>query len=209
MAGLQRLPNGNTVMSNWLGHGQFGKAPHLIEVTPRQEGRLDLRRSQDDEDHLQRPTPRRARRRHQRRNLALINSGGRASPRAQTSPGCWNNQGSRDARQGCIKLPIIAGFAICPIAKWYPARAAQAPRRVSHFQATPKPVPSHIQATYSGVAPMLMPSTWEQHRSNTRAGGLYRLGGGLRLGWRWPALRGRGHLKGCGTLNWHPGIRGA
>lgn len=34
MAGLQRLPNGNTVMSNWLGHGQFGKGPHLIEVTP-------------------------------------------------------------------------------------------------------------------------------------------------------------------------------
>jgi hypothetical protein len=34
MAGLQRLPNGNTVMSNWLGHNQFGKAPHLIEVTP-------------------------------------------------------------------------------------------------------------------------------------------------------------------------------
>ncbi|MGB7719177.1 MAG: hypothetical protein WBL65_04715, partial [Bryobacteraceae bacterium] len=33
MAGLQRLPNGNTVMSNWLGHGQFGKAPHIIEVT--------------------------------------------------------------------------------------------------------------------------------------------------------------------------------
>jgi hypothetical protein len=34
MTGLQRLPNGNTVMSNWLGHGQFGRAPHLIEVTP-------------------------------------------------------------------------------------------------------------------------------------------------------------------------------
>jgi hypothetical protein len=34
MAGLQRLPNGNTVMANWLGHGQFGKAPHVIEVTP-------------------------------------------------------------------------------------------------------------------------------------------------------------------------------
>ncbi|MDD4869868.1 MAG: hypothetical protein PHR77_04850 [Kiritimatiellae bacterium] len=34
MAGLQRLPNGNTVMSNWLGHGQFGKSPHVIEVTP-------------------------------------------------------------------------------------------------------------------------------------------------------------------------------
>jgi hypothetical protein len=34
MAGLQRLPNGNTVMSNWVGHGQFGTAPHVIEVTP-------------------------------------------------------------------------------------------------------------------------------------------------------------------------------
>jgi len=33
MTGLQRLPNGNTVMSNWLGHGQIGKGPHLIEVT--------------------------------------------------------------------------------------------------------------------------------------------------------------------------------
>ena len=33
ITGLQRLPNGNTVMSNWLGHGQFGKAPHLVEVT--------------------------------------------------------------------------------------------------------------------------------------------------------------------------------
>ncbi|HZM05019.1 MAG TPA: aryl-sulfate sulfotransferase [Candidatus Saccharimonadales bacterium] len=34
MAGLQRLPNGNTVMANWLGHNQFGQAPHLIELTP-------------------------------------------------------------------------------------------------------------------------------------------------------------------------------
>jgi len=34
MAGLQRLPNGNSVMANWLGHNQFGRAPHLIEVTP-------------------------------------------------------------------------------------------------------------------------------------------------------------------------------
>jgi hypothetical protein len=34
MAGFQRLPNGHTVMANWLGHGQLGKAPHLIEVTP-------------------------------------------------------------------------------------------------------------------------------------------------------------------------------
>jgi hypothetical protein len=33
MAGFQRLPNGNTVMCNWLGHGQPGQAPHVIEVT--------------------------------------------------------------------------------------------------------------------------------------------------------------------------------
>ena len=32
--GPQRLPNGNTVLSNWLGHGRLGKGPHLIEVTP-------------------------------------------------------------------------------------------------------------------------------------------------------------------------------
>ncbi|MBI5821555.1 MAG: hypothetical protein HZA88_21510 [Verrucomicrobia bacterium] len=37
MAGLQRLPNGNTVMSNWLGHKQFGNGPHLIEVTPNKQ----------------------------------------------------------------------------------------------------------------------------------------------------------------------------
>jgi hypothetical protein len=37
MTGLQRLPNGNTLVSNWLGHGQFGKAPHLIEVTPQKK----------------------------------------------------------------------------------------------------------------------------------------------------------------------------
>jgi hypothetical protein len=34
MTGFQRLPNGNTVMSNWVGHGEFGKAPGIIEVTP-------------------------------------------------------------------------------------------------------------------------------------------------------------------------------
>jgi len=34
MTGLQRLPNGNTIMTNWLGHNNFGKAPHAIEVTP-------------------------------------------------------------------------------------------------------------------------------------------------------------------------------
>ena len=33
MTGLQRLSNGNTVMTNWLGHNQFGKAPHAIEIT--------------------------------------------------------------------------------------------------------------------------------------------------------------------------------
>jgi hypothetical protein len=34
MTGFQRLPNGNTVMSNWLGHGQFGTVPHVVEITP-------------------------------------------------------------------------------------------------------------------------------------------------------------------------------
>ena len=34
MAGLERLPNGDTLMANWLGHNQFGSAPDLIEVTP-------------------------------------------------------------------------------------------------------------------------------------------------------------------------------
>lgn len=34
IAGVQRLPNGNTVICNWLGHGQFGKSPHLVELTP-------------------------------------------------------------------------------------------------------------------------------------------------------------------------------
>jgi len=34
IAGFQRLPNGNTVICNWLGHRQLGKAPHLLELTP-------------------------------------------------------------------------------------------------------------------------------------------------------------------------------
>lgn len=34
MSGMQRLPNGNTVITNWLGHGQFGAGPHVIELTP-------------------------------------------------------------------------------------------------------------------------------------------------------------------------------
>ncbi len=33
MTGVQRLPNGNTVITNWLGHGQFGTSAHIIEVT--------------------------------------------------------------------------------------------------------------------------------------------------------------------------------
>ncbi len=34
VAGVHRLANGNTVLCNWVGHGFFGKAPHLLEVTP-------------------------------------------------------------------------------------------------------------------------------------------------------------------------------
>lgn len=34
LTGFHRLPNGNTLISNWLGHGKFGTAPHLMEVTP-------------------------------------------------------------------------------------------------------------------------------------------------------------------------------
>jgi hypothetical protein len=34
MTAFQRLPNGNTVISNWVGHKHFGEGPHLIEVTP-------------------------------------------------------------------------------------------------------------------------------------------------------------------------------
>ena len=32
--GFQRLPNGNIVLSNWLGHNHFGESPHLVEFTP-------------------------------------------------------------------------------------------------------------------------------------------------------------------------------
>jgi hypothetical protein len=34
MTGFQRLPNGNTVVTDWLGHGKLGQAPHAFEVTP-------------------------------------------------------------------------------------------------------------------------------------------------------------------------------
>lgn len=33
MTGMQCLPNGNLLLTNWLGHGQFGKAPHAFEIT--------------------------------------------------------------------------------------------------------------------------------------------------------------------------------
>lgn len=34
MAGAQRLPNGNTVICNYLGHGHLGENPQVYEVTP-------------------------------------------------------------------------------------------------------------------------------------------------------------------------------
>jgi hypothetical protein len=34
VGGLQRLPNGNTLLTNYVGFGQSGTGPHLIEVTP-------------------------------------------------------------------------------------------------------------------------------------------------------------------------------
>lgn len=37
VTGFHRLPNGNTVISNWLGHGHLGEEPHIIEVTPDKE----------------------------------------------------------------------------------------------------------------------------------------------------------------------------
>jgi hypothetical protein len=34
VAGLQRLPNGNTVICNWGGHGHRGEQAQIIEITP-------------------------------------------------------------------------------------------------------------------------------------------------------------------------------
>lgn len=34
MAGCQRLPNGNTIFCNWLGHGHLGEQAHVFELTP-------------------------------------------------------------------------------------------------------------------------------------------------------------------------------
>lgn len=33
MTGMEVLPNGNLVLTNWLGHNQLGKAPHAFEIT--------------------------------------------------------------------------------------------------------------------------------------------------------------------------------
>ncbi len=33
MAGCQRLPNGNTIFCNYLGHGHLGEQPHFFEIT--------------------------------------------------------------------------------------------------------------------------------------------------------------------------------
>lgn len=33
LTGFQVLPNGNYLISNWVGHGKFGTAPHLLEIT--------------------------------------------------------------------------------------------------------------------------------------------------------------------------------
>ena len=34
ISGLQRLPNGNTVVCNYLGHGHLGEQAHVFELTP-------------------------------------------------------------------------------------------------------------------------------------------------------------------------------
>jgi len=34
VAGIQRLPNGNTIICNWGGHGHLGKQAQILEVTP-------------------------------------------------------------------------------------------------------------------------------------------------------------------------------
>jgi len=37
IAGMHRLPNGNTVVCNWGGHGHVGKQPQIFEVTPQKK----------------------------------------------------------------------------------------------------------------------------------------------------------------------------
>ncbi len=33
VAGLERLPNGNTLICNWGGHGHVGEQPQIVEIT--------------------------------------------------------------------------------------------------------------------------------------------------------------------------------
>ncbi len=37
VAGLQRLPNGNTLICNWGGHGHVGQQPQIVEITSDKE----------------------------------------------------------------------------------------------------------------------------------------------------------------------------
>lgn len=37
VAGLQRLPNGNTLICNWGGHGHIGQQAQVVEITPEKE----------------------------------------------------------------------------------------------------------------------------------------------------------------------------
>jgi Mala s 1-like protein len=37
VAGLQRLPNGNTLICNWGGHGHVGQQPQIVEITREKE----------------------------------------------------------------------------------------------------------------------------------------------------------------------------
>jgi hypothetical protein len=48
VAGCQRLPNGNTILCNYLGHGYLGKQPQVLEVTPAKTVVWEFR----DEAHL-------------------------------------------------------------------------------------------------------------------------------------------------------------
>jgi hypothetical protein len=49
MAGCQRLPNGNTVFCNYLGHGHLGEQPQFFEITPEKKVVWEFR----GEPHLQ------------------------------------------------------------------------------------------------------------------------------------------------------------
>ena len=89
---------------------------------------------------------------------------------SQISRAAWTPfPGSRDARS-----KSSTAFEVPP-----PTECRPAPPKP---QATPKPVPSHLLWCYSGVAPMLMPSTWEQHRCRWLVYGLVQAWGWLGSG---------------------------